>query len=180
VTRTILAKAALAALLTSAAALAPAQAQRSQLTAPELNILLGATYGNTNGLQLSQIGAQQAQAPQVRAYAQRSIEQTEQAITDLKALAEKVGVQLPAAPSEGTQRQVHERLKQAQGRDFDVQYMKLASEGLSVALAAHTNAPQVVENEQLDDYARKYAPRLVTALQEAENILQQLEKSSGG
>ena len=96
-TRTILAKAALAALLTSAAALAPAQAQWSQLTAPELNILLGATYGNTNGLQLSQIGAQQAQAPQVRAYAQRSIEQTEQAITDLKALAEKVGAKGAAA-----------------------------------------------------------------------------------
>lgn len=157
----------------------PAHAQQKELTAPELNILLGATYGNTNGLQLSRIAAEQAQDEQVRAYARRSVRSTEEAIADLKALAEKVGVQLPQAPSEGAQRQTHERLRQAQGRDFDEQYMQLAYEGLRVALAAHVNAPEVVENEQLDAYAREYAPKLVTALQETQNILQQLEKSSG-
>ena len=164
-------------LLTLPPALAAAQTKdEGKLDAVELNVLLGAVWGNQEEIQLSKLG-DRSDNEQVREFAQRMVKEHETALNELQGIAKSHGVELPPPPSATATEQVFKRLGEAEGSDFNKQFMHLQYEAHRIALAAHANAPEVVRDEELDSYAREFAPKIVSHLQDVQNILQQLEKS---
>lgn len=116
-------------------------------------------------MQASELAVQKAQHPEVKRYAETMIKDHKAVDTELKALAESKGFQLPIE-LEGGERRLMENLRQLDGVDFDEEYAD------EVAVDAHEDAVDLFEDaaEDADDaevkaFAAKHLPTLQNHLE---------------
>ena len=79
-------------------------------------------------VQLGKIASERGQDPDVKAFGQMMVADHTKANEELKQVASKAGVQLPAQLDE-KHRELAERLMKLQGEEFDREYMKAMVEG---------------------------------------------------
>ncbi len=115
-----------------------------------------------------------ASSPRVRAFAQQMVKDHTQANRELKQLAMKKHMKLPAAPDD-TQQQTLAKLKSMQGADFDKAYV-------AVQLSDHKDAVRLFETASMSEdpdisgFAQKTLPVLKHHLEMVQNLQEQSQQ----
>ena len=83
---------------------------------------------NLAEVKLGQLAAQHASNAQVKQFARRMVSDHEKANAELKQIASKMAVQVPAA-LDAKHQELHDRLSKLKGAEFDREYMKAMVDG---------------------------------------------------
>jgi putative membrane protein len=126
-----------------------------------------ASAGGQAEVELGKLALQKSQAPEVRAFAQKMVDDHGKANAELASLARAKGMQLSGPNDE--QRAAMEELRKKSGKDFDAAYAAAMSkdhdEDVSMFSAAGT-----LPDAQLADFARKTLPVLTQHQQMAHQL----------
>lgn len=126
-----------------------------------------ASAGGQAEVELGKLALQKGQAPQVRAFAQKMVDDHSKANAELASLAKAKGMQVSGPNDE--QRATLEELRRKSGKDFDAAYAAAMSkdhdEDVSLFSAAGT-----LPDTQLADFARKTLPVLTQHQQMAHQL----------
>jgi predicted outer membrane protein len=98
-----------------------------------------AAISNMAEVQLGQLAAERAQSPQVREFAEHVVTDHQQALDQLREAATASNLLLPSALNE-KHRDLHHRLSQLQGAEFDREYM-------SAMVDAHEESVDLLEDQ---------------------------------
>jgi putative membrane protein len=126
-----------------------------------------ASAGGQAEVELGKLALQRSQAPDVRAFAQKMVDDHGKANAELASLAKAKGMELSGPNDE--QRAMIEGLRKKSGKDFDAAYAAAMSkdhdEDVSMFSAAGT-----LQDAQLADFARKALPVLTQHQQMAHQL----------
>ncbi|QKH38784.1 DUF4142 domain-containing protein [Achromobacter pestifer] len=136
--------------------------QAQELAAPETRFLQAAAGSGMFEVEAAELAKKRAGNGGVKAYAEKMIGQHRAMNAELKALAKRKQVTLPAKPSE-PDRGTLEQLADRSGADFDALYIEKA------AVDGHTTANRLFETaarESKDPQVRDFAVRALPTLAE--------------
>lgn len=131
-----------------------------------------AAQGGMFEVQAGQLAVSRASNPQVKAYAQRLVDDHSKANDELTQIANAKGVELPAAPKRSDRREI-EKLAKKTGGDFDKEFVKNAVKDHKKDIKEFEKAAKDLKDPDLKAFAGKTLPVLRDHLALAE----QLEKS---
>ncbi|WP_447919873.1 DUF4142 domain-containing protein [Achromobacter aegrifaciens] len=157
-------------LLAAPAVLGGVQAQ--ELPEPDARFLQAAAGSGMFEVQAAELAKKRAADRDLQAFAARMLEQHRAMNAELKTLAERKQVKLPAEPSE-PDRATLEQLSNRTGPDFDALYIEKA------AVDAHTNANRLFETaarQSEDPQVRDFAARALPMLAEHLALSRKLQR----
>lgn len=116
-----------------------------------------AAQGGMMEVALGKIAASKAANPEVKAFGQRMVVDHGKAGDELKALAAKKKIELPAEMS-GGQKETVDRLSKLSGAEFDKEYVKLMVDDHDKDLEAFQDQADDADDADVKAFAAKYAP----------------------
>ncbi len=116
-----------------------------------------AAQGGMMEVALGKLAATKAAAPEVKAFGQRMVVDHGKAGEELKALAAKKKIELPAEMSGGMKETV-DRLSKLSGAEFDKEYVKLMVDDHDEDLEAFQDQADDAKDADVKAFAAKYAP----------------------
>lgn len=119
--------------------------------------MTSAAQGGMMEVELGKLAASKAQNPEVKAFGQKMVVDHGKANDELKALAAKKNIKLPAELSGGMKAEV-DRLSKLSGAEFDKEYVKLMVDDHDADLEAFEAQADDGEDADVKAFAAKYAP----------------------
>jgi predicted outer membrane protein len=127
-------------------------------------------------IQLSQLALQKASNADVKAFAQRMIDDHTQADSKLATLAQQAGVTLPDAPTT-EQQAIANELSSFSGTDFDKAYMDVNVVEHLKDISLFLHQAKGSTNDAVKSFAQQTLPTLLSHLKSAKSIDTQLQPS---
>jgi putative membrane protein len=163
----------LAVILASAAGLALAGGDKDKADMQPLtntSFVTKAVQANLAEVEMSKLALSKTQDEQVRSFAQRMVQDHEKASAELKPIARKHGIQVPAKVDEKHAKKL-ESLKAKNGAAFDAEYSKLMMKDHDKAVRLFTKASQETQlHADLRNFATKTLPTLQSHHQMANRL----------
>lgn len=128
-----------------------------------------AAQGGMFEVQAGQLAVSRASNPQVKAYAQRLVDDHSKGNNELTQIANAKGVELPAAPKRSDRREI-EKLAKKTGGDFDKEFVKNAVKDHKKDIKEFEKAAKDVKDPDLKAFAEKTLPVLRDHLAQAEAL----------
>jgi putative membrane protein len=128
-----------------------------QLSAAEQAFMMDAAQGGLAEVELGRLAEQRGSSAQVRDFGRMMVQQHSQANSELMAIAQRLGVSLPSSLPPSAQ-VAQMRLQQAQGPDFDRQYVALQAAGHLQQRVLFQFAADNAQNPELRSFAQKTLP----------------------
>jgi putative membrane protein len=110
-------------------------------------------------VELGRLAAQKAKNPDVKRFAQRMVTDHSKANAELKQLASKLGITIPAAATDA-QKAEHDRLAKLSGAEFDREYMSLMTAGHDKAVSAFEDEAANGSVTDIKQWSAKILPTL--------------------
>lgn len=148
----------------------------SSLARADRRFIARAAERNMEELRLSELAAQQATNPQVRAFAQQMVSEHTQATTELTGLASRKGLD-PMSREDYDQRAVT-KLGRQSGNDFDKAYMEKMTDAHEDTVDLFDKASRDSKDPEVQAFATKMLPKFREHQQHA-RTLEQTVSSSG-
>ena len=148
------------------------QEQQAQVTAEDREFLTTAIQAGLAEVQLARLALETAKDEQVRAFAERMVEEHTAANQQLVSLAETAGMTPPTAMDQRHQ-DLHRQLSELAGAEFDRQYMQGQVEDHQTAVELYTTEATQPRGP-VDQLAGQLLPALQQHLQMARQISQAL------
>lgn len=120
-------------------------------------------------IELGRLAAQRASAVQVQTFADTVVQEHGKLNHELSTLARAKGVDMPAAPDRGQQRDA-QRLGKLSGADFDRAYMKHMTAFHKRSVTRFERAAQAAKDPELRAFVTRNLPTLETHLAAAQNV----------
>jgi len=149
--------------------------QNTKLTGPDKDFMMKAAESGVAEVQMGQMALTKATNDEVKAFAQRMVDDHTKANNELMELATKKGVTLPTQPS-AKQHAEHERLNKLSGANFDREYMRSQ-------VKAHNEAVALFEREARigkDQETKAWAEQTLPTLREHQRLANELSSKLGG
>ena len=157
-------------------AMAAAQSARADdrvvhglFTPKDYEFVCKALIGGQSEINLSQLALEKATAPAVRDFAQRMIQDHQNANKELTQLATDKGAILPI-PETKKSGQAKERLKTLSGMEFDQAYMRDMINDHKKAFATFKRSAEEADDGDLKSWAGKSLPTLADHIRLAQNV----------
>ncbi len=135
-----------------------------------------AAQGGMAEVELGQLAEQNAQNPNVKAFAKRMVDDHSKANDQLKQLAAQEGVSLPTT-LDAKDQATKDRLSKLQGAAFDKAYMHDMVMDHKKDVAEFKHESTAAKTPALRDWAQQTTPTLESHLQEAEKVAPQVGAS---
>ncbi len=129
------------------------------VTGGDLAFMNDAAPGGMAEVELGKLAAQKAQNPEVKAFAQKMVEDHSKAGEELKALAAQKKVMLPADVLP-THKEVMAKLSKLSGADFDKEYVTAMVAAHEKDVAAFENVSKTAADADVKAFATKTLPTL--------------------
>ncbi len=110
-------------------------------------------------VELGRLAAQKGHSPDVKRFGERMVTDHSKANDELKQLAVRKGITLPAEPT-AQQKQEKERLSKLSGVQFDSEYMKLMVEDHDKDVKAFQDETHGAPDPDIKSFAAKTLPTL--------------------
>jgi putative membrane protein len=147
-------------LLCSGVGLALAGGDKDKKPLTNTTFVTKAAQSSLAEVELSKLALSQSKDEQVRSFAQRMVRDHEKASMELKPIAQKHGIQVPAQLDAKHAKKL-EDLKAKSGADFDAEYSKMMMKDHEKAVGLFTEASKSTQlNSDLRDFASKTLPTL--------------------
>ena len=146
------------------AAKPPSDKGDSVVTGGSLAFINAAAAGGMAEVELGKMAVQKAQNADVKAFAQKMVEDHSKAGDELKQLAAQKNVVLPPdfLPES---KQLMEKLSKSNGAEFDKEYVKAMVENHKKDVTAFENASKTAGDADVKEFAAKTLPTLKTHLE---------------
>lgn len=151
---------------------AVAGTQSASTTTGAASYVSNAAVSDGYEVQSSQLALQRSQSDVVKAFAQQMIAAHTATTSELKPIAQAVGI-TPPATLDNRRMSMLQNLQNASADDFDDRYIDQQTAAHEEAMALHQAYASSGENEQLKAFAAKTAP----AVQQHLEHVRQLDKS---
>lgn len=139
------------------------------VTSPDNSFLMEASQGGMAEVELGKLAASKAQSPEVKKFGEKMVSDHTKANNELKALAAKKGVVLPAELS-SSQKSELEKLKGLSGADFDKEYVELMVDDHEEDVDAFQSQADGAKDADIKAFAAKTLPTLKSHLEMIKNI----------
>jgi len=136
---------------------------------PDKLFLVCAAIDNNAEMQLGQLAQTKATDPQVKQFAQKMMQDHQQAQRDLQEAAQQAGVQLPRSVP-ATKQQELRVFQSLSGKEFDQQYIACMQAGHAKAVNQYQAVAQLSKNDQIKAYASKTLPTLQQHYQQVQQV----------
>jgi len=131
---------------------------------------------NTEEVRLSELAAQQATNPEVRAFAQQLVTEHTQATTELSGLASRKG--LDAMARDDYDQRAVTKLGKKSGSDFDKAYLEKMVDAHEDAVDLFQKESRDAKDPELQAFASKMVPKLQEHQQHARSLEQTISGSN--
>lgn len=128
-----------------------------QLSAAETQFVMDAAAGGMAEVELGRLAEQRGSSAQVRDFGRMMVREHTQANQELMAIAQRMGV-TPPTTLPPTKQMVQSRLQQAQGQDFDRQYLEQQAAAHLEQRTIFQFAANNARNPELRGFAQKTLP----------------------
>jgi putative membrane protein len=132
-----------------------------------------ATQASLAEVELSKVALSQSKNAQVRSFAQRMVRDHEKASTELKPIAQKHGIQVPAQLDAKHAKKL-EDLKAKSGEEFDAEYSRIMMKDHEKAVGLFTKASK---STQLDADLRNFASKTLPTLESHHQLANRLPEN---
>ena len=149
--------------------------QNTKQAGADKDFMMKAAESGMAEVSMSQLALTKATNDEVKTFAQRMVDDHTKANNELKELAGKKGVTLPASPN-AKQRAEQDRLNKLSGADFDREYMRSQ-------VKAHNEAVALFEKETRagkDQETKTWAEQTLPTLREHQRMANELSGKLGG
>ncbi|CAN5305766.1 hypothetical protein BH20ACI1_BH20ACI1_24050 [soil metagenome] len=154
---------------TEPAAKPPSDKGDSVVTGGALAFMNAAAAGGMAEVELGKLAAEKADSADVKAFAQKMIEDHSKAGDELKKLAEQKNVKLPPDVLP-VHKQLMEKLSKLSGANFDKEYVKAMVEDHKKDVTAFENASKTAGDADVKAFAAKTLPTLKMHLEMIKGI----------
>jgi putative membrane protein len=141
----------------------------STLSASDQRFMKEAAQGSAAEVELGQLAREKAESPDIKAFAQRMVEDHTKANDQLKQVAGQKGVPLPPQPDAKDSAE-KTRLGKMSGAQFDKAYMNYMVADHKKDVAALEKEASHASDPDLRNFAQATLPTLQSHLQQAESI----------
>jgi len=121
-------------------------------------------------IQAGELAQQRAQDPQIKDYAQKIVQEHQQATDQIKQIAQAVGVDVSSNQLDDVHKAKLAELQKKQGEAFDKCYIFGQAGGHLTAVLGTQYAAQTAQNDQLKQFLMQLQPKLQQHLQQAMQI----------
>jgi putative membrane protein len=135
----------------------------------DAEFMVKAASGGMLEVELGRMALQKASNPKVKSFAQMMVDDHSKANDELKALAAKKNITLPATPGDEAQEHINELAKQS-GAEFDKEYMELMTKDHQEDIDLFGEAAEDAEDPEIKAFAAKNLPILKNHHQMAEQV----------
>ena len=150
-------------------ALAPACKKDKKLSDTDENFMKNAAYANYNEIDAGQLAGTQATDSAVRSFAHMMVAEHQTALNELKSLAQDKDIALPTGP-DAAHIAAKQQLQQLSGHAFDSAYIHMQVTDHQTTVNLFQGEINSGENEDVQNYARKYLPHIQMHLNMADTI----------
>lgn len=154
----------------------PSQDSRALLGKDTAKFFEDVAATNMTAARRSQIAAQNASNPAVKQFAQKAQQESVEANSELKELAQRKNVPLPTEPHADQQEQLAE-LKDKQGEEFDKAYVEQTVERQNDQLELYEKAAKDSTDPEVREYAARTLPELRAQKLAGETLQKQTTRS---
>lgn len=156
--------------LAQPAASGPAGGRRAGVDRSDRRFVQQAARAGMAEVQLSKIAQERAQAPQVRAFAERMVKDHTEAHEELMTLARGKSIADLPGELDGEHRRAAERLQRLSGEAFDRAYMRQMVEDHKKAVSDFERAAKRADDAEIKAFAAAKLPALKAHLEQAEGM----------
>lgn len=149
--------------------MAAAQQASDTLAVQDMHFLLHAAPEGAAEVAMGELAVENAESDEVKAFAQRMIDDHSQANQKLMELAEQKGIEVPQEPGAAAQ-QMMEHLQELSGEQFDQAYMQEQVLDHKTAVSLFEMESQQGQDEDLKSFAAETLPILQEHLESAQQI----------
>jgi putative membrane protein len=135
----------------------------------DIGFVHSATLNNIAEIALSQLAFDSSQTPEIKAFAQKMVNEHSQLQGELEALASNMGIPTPDT-LETKYTQLMAQLRNLKDRSFDSVYIHNQLDDHQTAIILYSNAHSLGNNSQIKDFARGVLPRLLEHREEAYSV----------
>lgn len=154
----------------------PSPAAPRALRGADRNFVLAASQDNLDEVRLGRLAADKASNADVKAFAQRMVNDHAHAQHLLMAIPVVKQAHLPQAAMDMNARNLQDRLSRLSGHQFDVAYMQAMVSDHNEALQTFDQATRAVDNPDLRHWAAETMTVLREHLRQARQILQEVQR----
>ncbi len=137
----------------------PTDKSDTVVTSGDLDFMNSAAPGSLAEVELGKLAVGKSPNPEVKAFAQKMIDDHSKAVEELKQLAAQKKVMLPP-DVRPAHKQLMEKLSKLSGADFDKEYVKAMVEDHEKDVAAFENASKTGADADVKAFAAKTLPTL--------------------
>lgn len=149
--------------------------QKEVMNEDQADFLVEAASSGMQEMEMAKLGVDKAQHSRVKAFAKMMVADHEQLDKELKDLAAKKNITLPATVA-NEQSEVMQDLKQMTGRDFDSRFMELMEQEHERDVRKFEDASENHKDSEVRVFAAKTLPKLRMHLDSARMIRNVLRK----
>jgi len=131
--------------------------------------LRNAAEGSMAEVKLGQLAEEKAQAPEVKNFAKRMVEDHTKALEELKQIGSQEGINLPTDTSH-KDAEIYDRLAKLSGPEFDRQYSQEMVRDHQKDLSEFKHGETVAQKPALKQFAQKEIPTLQSHLELAQHM----------
>lgn len=141
------------------AATSPSGNSAAALSDDDRDFMTEAAAGGMAEVELGRLAAQKAKSADVKQFGQKMVDDHSKANNELKQLAARKGVTLPADMN-GEQKEERDKLSKLSGAEFDKEYMKLMVDDHDKDVAAFQDEAKDGDDADVKNFASKTLPTL--------------------
>lgn len=148
---------------------------RKMMKSADATFAMKAAQGGMAEVKLGKLAAEKASSPDVKAFGQQMVDDHSKANDDLKSVAEKQGMTLPADVN-AKQQAMYDKLSKLSGADFDKAYV-------SDMVKDHTQDVKEFQKEAnsgKDEQIKAFATRTLPVLQSHLDKIKSIQSGMGG
>jgi putative membrane protein len=153
--------------------------QGGQLNQEEQTFLKHAIDGNMFEIKASEAAQQQAQDDQVKKFAQQMVQDHQQALDQLKQIAQSKGVQAPSDLSQPHQEEL-QAMQSLQGKDFDQSYISAMKAAHAKDVSKFTDKAAVSKDQDIKQFCAQIVPKLREHRQMVMQVAEAVGLPAGG
>jgi putative membrane protein len=137
---------------------------------PEECFAIGAASGGMKEVQAAKIALQKSQRPEVKEFAQKLIDEHQQANQRLKQIIQSKQIQLPQGGMKASDQACVQELAEASGEQFDKAFVIDAVADHVKAVLKFKDASQSLQDPELKAFAAETLPKLQAHLEQAQQL----------
>ena len=151
-------------------------AANAKLSSGDEQALKDMAQANINEVAAAKIALSKAQSSEVKAYAQKMVDDHGSALTKVQAVAKQKGVTLPSEP-DAKHKAMAEKLEKQSGDDFDKMYMENAgTKDHEMVLSELKSDAEKIKDPDVKALADAHTPVVEQHLKEAQQMEKQKDK----